>query len=166
MDVYNCSNDATAIKSRGFRKRVSPARDHSILFFGRRSTFRRKLAEIIESRTLTYTASGQEFNVKLNYELMSFDENPKILSRMDYVRAMYTPTVMKFNKFSSFTKDVLKQYQISMEENRGLRSRYSYLVSHLSNDEGVVAFETWLDSLENEMASNCFVDTLTTAKTD
>lgn len=122
-----------------------------------------ELEEIIESRTLTYTASGQEFHVKLNYELMSFDENPVILSRTDYIRAMYTPTVMKFNKFSSFTEDVLRQYRISMEENRALRSRYSYLISHLSNDEGVVAFETWLDSLGTEMASIVFVDTLTTA---
>ena len=48
-----------------------------------------------------------------------------------------------------------------MGSNTAHKARYSYLMSHLSNDSGVIAFETMLDSLGTEMGVIHFVDTLT-----
>jgi hypothetical protein len=57
---------------------------------------------------------------------------------------------------------VLKIYQVPLGKNGGLRARFSFLVSHLSNDDGIVEFKTVLDSAFREQVQIFFVDTLTT----
>jgi hypothetical protein len=56
---------------------------------------------------------------------------------------------------------VIKTYALPLGENRSLRARFPYLVSHLSNDNGIVEFKTSLDSAYQEIAEICYVDTMT-----
>jgi polyferredoxin len=119
-----------------------------------------ELKSIIEARQLSFKNNGVENHVKLNYKVVSFIDQNK-LSRMEYAKVMYNKLNYKFNKFSSYSDDVLKECILSMNENYKLRNQYSYLVSHLSNDKGIVGFETWLDDQGSEMAKIIFVDTIT-----
>jgi hypothetical protein len=48
-----------------------------------------------------------------------------------------------------------------MGDNSMLKQKYNYLVSHLSNDAGVVGFETLPGEEGTEMLTLWFVDTLT-----
>ena len=116
---------------------------------------------LIETQTLTYNANGKDNNVKLSYKLVKLNKEVITLSRIEYLNAMFTPFSMRFNKFSSFEDNVLKQYILPMQQNAGLKNRYSYLVSHLSNNRGVVGFETSLNQTGEEMGSIIFVDSLT-----
>ncbi|MCA1740886.1 MAG: hypothetical protein LC630_00125 [Bacteroidales bacterium] len=119
------------------------------------------LVAAIESKSLTFTANDNEFHVKLPYKVITFDEQPVTLSKAEYANAMFIPTNSRFNGFSGFTNDVVSQYIVNMGANALLKARYTYLVSHLSNDKGVIAFETMLDSLGTELGVIHFVDTVT-----
>jgi polyferredoxin len=122
---------------------------------------RESLVNAIESKNLTFTANDNEFHVKLPYKVITFEEQPLKIAKADYVAAMFVPTSSRFNGFSQFSDDVVSQYIVRMGANAAHKARYSYLVSHLSNDSGVIAFETMLDSLGTELGVIHFVDTVT-----
>jgi len=69
-----------------------------------------------------------------------------------------------FNDRESFSDEVLNVYEIALGKNAGLRNRFAFLVSHLSNDDGIVEFRTLLDSTYREVAHILFVDTLTSGE--
>lgn len=121
-----------------------------------------KLTEILESKHLSFTSNGAEFNVKLPYKVITFEEPAVKISKLDYAGMMYTPTSSRFNGFSRFTPDVISEYVLTMGENSTLKARYTYLISHLSNDKGVIGFETMIDTTGMEMGFVYFVDSLTT----
>ena len=122
---------------------------------------RASLVNAIESKNLTFTANDNEFNVKLPYKVITFEEQPQRISKADYATAMFVPTSSRFNGFPGFSDEVVSQYIVTMGANVAQKARYSYLVSHLSNDSGVIAFETMLDSLGTELGVIHFVDTIT-----
>lgn len=122
---------------------------------------RETLVKAIESKNLTFTANDNVFSVKLPYKVITFDEQPVRMSKTDYASSMFTPTSSRFNDFSGYTPDVVSRYVLKMGPNSALKARYSYLVSHLSNDNGVIGFETMLDTLGAEIGVVHFVDTAT-----
>lgn len=122
---------------------------------------RESLVKAIESKNLTFTANDNEFNVRLAYRVITFEEQPVKISKSQYAAEMFVPTSSRFNGFSEYSDDVVSKYILKLGANAALKSRYSYLVSHLSNDSGVIAFETMLDSLGAELGVIHFVDTIT-----
>jgi polyferredoxin len=118
------------------------------------------LTDIIGSKSLTYEMNGNDFNIELNYKVITVSENYKVLSGSDYSREMYMSVSMRFNKFTTFSTDVLSKYEIPMGGNTELRNKYNYIGSHLSGFKGIVGFETSLDSMGIEMGRVFFVDSL------
>jgi len=121
-----------------------------------------ELTEVVESKHLSFTSNGNEFNVRLPYKVITFDETPVIISKRDYANLMFIPSSSRFNGFSKYTGDVISEYVLKMGANSALKARYSYLISHLSNDSGVIGFESFLDSGGIEKGVIYFVDSLTT----
>jgi polyferredoxin len=119
------------------------------------------LEKVIDSKSLSYISDGSEFNVKLNYRVVGFDNGPVKISVDDFNRMMFAPFSMFFNDYQDYSPDVVKGYQLKAGDNSKLKDRYSYLVSHLSNDSGVVGLETTLDGEGSEMLTVWFVDSLT-----
>jgi len=119
------------------------------------------LVSALETRHLTFTANDNVFNVKLPYRVITFDEDPATISKSEYASAMFVPTNSRFNGFPKYTADVVSNLILKMGANSTLKSRYTYLISHLSNDSGVIGFETGLDSLGSELGVIWYVDTLT-----
>ncbi len=122
---------------------------------------RETLVKAIESKNLRFTANETEFNVKLPYRVVTFDENMGTLPRTEFAREMFMPTRSYFNEYDKYTPDVLKGMPVRLGENAQLKQRYNYLISHLSNDGGIVGFETSLDEAGAEMLTLLYVDTLT-----
>ena len=76
---------------------------------------------------------------------------------------MFTPFGRAFNQRSTYSKDVTDIFSFELGKNKELSSRYPYLMSHISNDRGVVEFRTKLDSATLDvLAEIVFVDTITT----
>ncbi len=123
---------------------------------------RQELVSAIESKRLKYTVNENEFNVKTAYKVESFEQGYETLSRADYATAMFMPTSSRFNGYANYSNKVLFRYVVGMGKNTSMKARYNHLVSHLSNDKGVVAFETELDSLGAEVGIVHYVDTITT----
>lgn len=122
---------------------------------------RETLAQAIESKRLTFTSNDNEFNVKLPYRVIEFTEDPVTISKSEYATAMFVPTSSRFNGFSNYSDDVKSSYFLTMGPNAAHKARYTYLISHLSNDNGIIGFETTLDSVGAEIGVVHFVDTIT-----
>lgn len=120
-----------------------------------------ELISIVETDKLTYETTAGETTVTLGYKV-SGNPGYSTMGRNDYISVMFTPYESSFNQRKTYTDEVLKTYQLPMGKNRALQNRYSYLVSHLSNDDGVVGFQTLLDSAYLEIAEIVYVDTMTT----
>ena len=123
---------------------------------------RETLVKAIESKSLQFTTNDMEFNVKLPYKVETLEENSGRLSSDEFVREMFMPTSSFFNEYQKYTPDVLKGFPLRMGDNVQMKQRYNYMISHLSNDGGVVGFETSLDDAVAEILTVWYVDTLTT----
>ena len=123
---------------------------------------RETLVKAIESKSLQFTTNDMEFNVKLPYKVETLEENSGRLSSDEFVREMFMPTSSFFNEYQKYTPDVLKGFLLRMGDNVQMKQRYNYMISHLSNDGGVVGFETSLDDAVAEILTVWYVDTLTT----
>ncbi len=130
------------------------------IYFAEEVEDKEQLISILESETLTYETTAGESTVKLKYEVSGKPEYNTI-SRDEYVGLLFSPFQSVFNKRTSYSNDVLKSYLLPLGKNKGLRNRFPYIVSHLSNDSGVVEFTTKLDSTMEEVAQIFYVDTLT-----
>ena len=123
---------------------------------------RETLVKVIESKNLSFSVNETEFNVKLPYKVMTFEEETGRLTPQEFAREMFMPTQSFFNDSQNYSGEVLKGMPVRLGENAKLSQRYSYLISHLSNDSGIVGFETSLDDTGAEMLTVWYVDTLTT----
>jgi polyferredoxin len=122
---------------------------------------RGSLEKAIESKNLSFNSDGNEFHVKLNYKVVGFNNDRVKISVDDFNRRMFTPFSMFFNDYQNYSPDVVKGYLLKMGDNSKLNQRYNFLVSHLSNDSGVVGLETSVNDEGSEMLTVWFVDSLT-----
>ena len=120
-----------------------------------------KLLEIIETETLTYKIKSGDNTVELGYEISGKPEYFTV-SRGEYIETLFTPFQLTFNYRSDYTDDVVSTLSFPLGKNKVLRNRFSYIASHLSNDDGVVEFKTKLDENYKEVAEVSFVDSMTT----
>jgi len=123
---------------------------------------REALTEVLESKSLSFTSGGNDFHVKLPYKVITFEEPAVTISRQEYAALMYTPMSSFFNGYPGFAPEAVREYVLEMGENSLMQARYVYLMSHLSNDTGVIGFETRLDSAGTELGIVHYVDSLTT----
>jgi len=122
---------------------------------------RETLIKAIESKNLRFTVNETEFNVKLPYRVVTLEENSGSMPVNEFAREMFMPVKSFFNEYQKYTPDVLKGMPVRLGDNAQLKQRYNYLISHISNDEGVVGFETLLNDAGEEMVTLWYVDTLT-----
>lgn len=119
-----------------------------------------ELFNLIESESYTFETTQGQRTVELEYEISGKPEFFTI-PKADYIGTLFTPFERIFNYRKDYSDDVIKSYTLSMGKNNKLRSKFSYIVSHLSNDDGIVEFKTELDTNYKEIAKITFVDTMT-----
>lgn len=122
-----------------------------------------ELINIIETKNLNYGLGDQYFHVRLKFKVVSKSDKPFIISKQKYIKDMYAPINMNFNNYELFSDSVLKAYKTILGENAEMKDEFDYLISHLSNDPGIIGFKTFLDEKDTETAEIIFVDTLTSA---
>lgn len=118
------------------------------------------LIKTLEVKTLTYESTAGPVKVKLGYKVTGKPEF-SVMSKYDYISSLFEPYEDSFNSREKYSDQVLKSYIFPLGENKALRSRFPYIVSHVSNDTGVVEFHTRLDSTFTEVGEFVFVDTMT-----
>lgn len=120
-----------------------------------------KIIEIIETPEITIKKKKGDAIQELNFKAESSGSKAATISTKDFFESMIKPMDDKFNKFENYKAEELSVYEISISPlNQETIDQLSYLESHLSNDEGVVAFKTGFTD-DNVYADITFV----TAKT-
>lgn len=119
-----------------------------------------ELRNILESEVLTYTVQDKTREVELNFEVVG-DLKKSTLDKGSYVALLFDPFARSFNQYENYDSTVIDIFSISMGKNTKLTKRLPYLVSHLSNNDGVVKLETRLDDAHKQVMDISFVDTMT-----
>lgn len=121
------------------------------------------LKKIIEMKHLTFESNNNTFNVKLKYKVQTIEKLPEI-TRAEYASRMFSPITMRFNGFANIDRDELLEVIFPMGANTANRARYTHLVSHLSNDKGIVGFDNYLNNEGTETGRVIFRKELTAAE--
>lgn len=121
-----------------------------------------ELTEILEAKTLTYPTKDGSKTVDLKYVVIG-DYTYDTISIREYLNMLFKPYVQSFNGKNNFSEEVIKTYQTPMGKNQAFANKLTYLVSHLSNNEGIVELRTLLDSEFNQMVEVSYIDTMTNA---
>lgn len=120
----------------------------------------KELISILESKTLTYNVGEKSTTVDLGYKVM---KGPlfKTLSKADYASGMFKPYVVQFNKFSSYDSTAVKSIKLLLGANKENKAKLNFLVSHLSNNRGIIGFRTEMGEQFDEKIVISYVDSMT-----
>lgn len=132
----------------------------TIYFSGNEEVDVNKLVEIVESKTLTYQLNEKNYTVDLGYIVAKGPEISTI-SLADYLATSFKPYEAQFNNFDQYDQSVVDTYELPLGKNKPVRNKLSYLVSHLSNDNGIIRFQTFLNDSQQEIISISYVDSIT-----
>ncbi len=101
---------------------------------------------------------------EINFKLEDFKTIPGKIDVKEYRKRMFKPYDKMFNKYKSYKPEELKVYVFPMPEAAAPNAKraLSFLMSHLSNDEGIVRFAT--DYKDKVYAYVFFVTQKTTAE--
>lgn len=119
-----------------------------------------ELVKLLESETLTFKAGERVNTVELGYKVSKAPEY-KTITKWDYSNVLYKPYVAQFNGFAKYDSASVKKTMVPMGENRENRAKLNYLVSHLSNNKGIIEFKTLLNEQNSEFIVIYYVDSLT-----
>lgn len=121
-----------------------------------------ELKEILEAETLKFEAGGKMNEVEMEFEVVGKMKTDEI-AKGDYITMLFNPYARIFNDYKQYDSTVIDIFTIPMGKNTKVASRLNYLVSHLSNDDGIIKLETRLNDEYKQMLDILFVDTMTNA---
>ncbi|MBL7967818.1 MAG: 4Fe-4S binding protein [Prolixibacteraceae bacterium] len=133
----------------------------TIYFPGNLKLNQDELIQLIESKTFTYEANEKNYTVDLNYHVAKGPELSTI-SKSDYLNKVFRPFEAQFNDFEKYDPSSIKTIMLPLGRNAALRNKMNYLISHLSNDNGIIEFRTFLNDSLKEMVAISYIDSLTT----
>lgn len=121
------------------------------------------LKEVIESKLLAYKVQERTVEVELNFEVVG-DFEKKTIDKGTYISHLFDPYARTFNEFKKYDSTVVSVYTIPMGKNVRLAKRLPYLVSHISNNDGIIKLETRLNDNYKQVIDISYIDTMTNAE--
>ena len=116
-----------------------------IFFPATSTTTEEKLKEQLESKSISVEISGKRKSIDLAYRVVNKIEFSTIATK-DYAKKMFQPYVREFNSKSKYDVALLDTLTVALGANKYNTKTLPYLISHISNDDGVVGFQSELDS--------------------
>jgi ferredoxin len=123
-----------------------------------------ELTEVLQSKKLTYEVGESTKTVDLGYTV---SKTPvfKTITKDDYANILYKPFIVQFNGFANYKISSVKTLKLPMGQNKENKAKLNFLVSHLSNNKGIIEFRTLLSEKNEELVAISYVDSLTNAQT-
>jgi len=121
-----------------------------------------ELKVLLESKSVTWESAGKETSAKLGYKVAGKMETEE-LSRGEYIALMFAPYVARFNDYEKYDSEVIRTLRLPLGKNISQQKKYPYMVSHLSNNGGIIEFRTGLDSSFTQVLDIQYVDSLVSA---
>ncbi len=116
---------------------------HTMIYYDPQLITPEKISQLIEEKKVTWTIDGETYAANTAFEVASI-AGVANLPLSEYLTRMYEPVSMTFNSFETYTADKLEiaEYPFADASDPELTEMPWYLLSHLSNNRGVVGFET------------------------
>ncbi|MCD6112929.1 MAG: 4Fe-4S binding protein [Bacteroidales bacterium] len=130
-----------------------------IYFPGNYNVDQGKLKEILETEYLSYGVEPNIKKIELKYEVVGKSIS-KLISKEEFLQNMFKPYHAKFNKYSSYDTTDIDIYRIPLGKNSSLTRRFPYLVSHLSNNNGIIGLKTLLDEKYKKVIDISFIKSM------
>ena len=118
-----------------------------------------KLTEQLESKSISIEEGGKKKSVSLAYKVVNKMEISTI-SAKEYKKKMFQPYVRDFNGKAKYQVNVLDTLTVPLGANEYNIEKLPYLISHISNDDGVVGFQSMLDSAQQIAFQIIYVDSI------
>ncbi len=118
-----------------------------------------ELTQILEAKTLTYPYQGSTKTVDLNYEVIGKYTYKNIL-KGEYIQLLFKSYSQSFNNKKDYSEELMKSYHLPLGKNASLSKKLPYLVSHISNNNGIVELKTILDSNYKPTLEINYIDTM------
>jgi hypothetical protein len=122
-----------------------------------------ELIDILESKTLTFQVGDGNKTIDLGYKV---GKGPQFrtISSAEYATVLFKPYLAEFNGFAKYDSTVVKIYELFLGTNKENKAKFPYLVSHLSNNKGIIGFRTILNDQFEEKVAISYVDSLVNTK--
>lgn len=131
-----------------------------IFFPASSSMTEEELIAKIESKSISVIMGGKHKTINLEYKVVNKIEYSTITAKA-YIEKMFQPYVKDFNSKSNYGENVLDTLKVPIGENKYNTKTLPYLISHLSNDIGVIEFKSVLDSSLQVAFEIVYVDSIT-----
>jgi polyferredoxin len=95
----------------------------------------------------------EQEQVEIDFAVNKRDFSTAVLSKEEFLGRFFESSDVKFNKYESFSLSELKEFRITFPEamDPGMQEWIPYLVSHMSNDDGIVRFKTAFTNTDPEL---------------
>lgn len=114
---------------------------HALIYFNPSQIQVEKIKRLIEEKRVSWQADGEEYAAKTDFKVSGIKTNADI-SLADYLGRLYDPVSAKFNLFEDYSEDQLEvlEFPFNQAADPAITDMPWYLLSHLSNNRGVVSF--------------------------
>ena len=114
---------------------------HTVFYFDANVISEKEIREVIEAKKVVWEIDGSESVAKTNFEVASVSSEDK-LSLEAYLSKMYEPVEMTFNDFEEYEASQMDSLRFDFPQagDPSLADMPWYLLSHMSNNRGVVGF--------------------------
>ena len=121
-----------------------------------------KLKEQLESKSILVETAGKKKSIALAYSVINKIEFSTITKR-EYLKKMFQPYARDFNGKAKYNPSVLDTLVVPLGANKYNTKTLPYLISHISNDDGVLEFRSVLDSAQQIAFQIVYVDSMSNA---
>jgi len=119
-----------------------------------------ELKEMIETKTLKINTKKQSTHFDLSFKLVGAPIFQTI-RLIEYKNRMFEPYQSTFNWKKSYRETMLDTLVVQADPKQYYLEALPYFVSHLSNDNGVVGFQSSMDSTAKILFKIIYIDSLT-----
>jgi polyferredoxin len=117
---------------------------HALIYYDPRFINIGKIGELIEDKRVTWKVDGETMAAKTDFEVVSITEKDNSMPLSAYLAMMYEPVDMAFNDFESYLPEQVDSLEFNFDAaaDPELVDMPWYLLSHVSNEKGVIKFST------------------------
>lgn len=116
---------------------------HALIYYNPAIITVAEIKSLIEEKKVSWEVEGDLNVARTSFKVASMEDKAQ-LSLKQYLGTLYEPVSMTFNSFEKYTVDQLVtiEYPFPQGADPALTDMPWYLLSHLSNNKGIVSFET------------------------
>ncbi|MFH1120728.1 MAG: 4Fe-4S binding protein [Bacteroidota bacterium] len=117
---------------------------HALVYYDSRFINKEKIRTLIEEKRVTWTIDGETSAAETDFQVASISKEISALTLPEYLGLMYEPVDMSFNDADGYLPVELDSLELDFAAacDPGMVDMPWYLLSHVSNDKGVVKFAT------------------------